>query len=500
LGAAVGAWLGLLIGGRVPTQVGPGVTSATVAPSWTGDTVLSVPPLGAVTLDTHDGPLRLNVEVRAIDPARAKQIFDDPNSLNGLEKRVLADAEHGLLVLALRSAGVAVLGAFVVGLVVYRRPTRAVISAGVAVVLLAASAGSARLTWRSDALAEPHYTGLLTSAPSLVGNAEDIVGNFSKYRVQLARLVTNVSRLYDTTLSLPTYAPSGDTIRILVVSDIHDNPAAFDIIRSTIAQFGVEAVVDAGDISDHGLDAENDIFAPIATLGVPYIWVRGNHDSYRTQVYLSDLPNVQVLDDSTADVAGLRFLGIGDPNFTPDKSGPDDKPDLVTQSVGASLKKQAAALQAAGKPVDVIVVHEPDMARAADGAAPLAISGHLHHRLDEQLPHGTRLFVEGTTGGSGLRALEKDKPYPIELSVLYFARDTKQLAAWDDIRLGGLGQESASIQRHLATSEDSQGSQQLETEGSGTQPSQAPSAPAAGPSSAPASAPAAAPASPHPSQ
>jgi hypothetical protein len=37
----------------------------------------------------------------------------------------------------------------------------------------------------------------------------------------------------------------------------------------------------------------------------------------------------------------------------------------------------------------------------------------------------------------------------VQASVLYFDRETKRLQAWDDITLGGLGEQSVYIQRHV---------------------------------------------------
>jgi hypothetical protein len=67
------------------------------------------------------------------------------------------------------------------------------------------------------------------------------------------------------------------------------------------------------------------------------------------------------------------------------------------------------------------------------------------------LPGGTRVFVQGSTGGAGLRALQSQPPTPIECSVLYFDRATRKLQAWDDITVAGLGGTAAQIQRYLAT-------------------------------------------------
>lgn len=100
-------------------------------------------------------------------------------------------------------------------------------------------------------------------------------------------------------------------------------------------------------------------------------------------------------------------------------------------------------------PVDVAVAHEPAAAREVDGEVPLVLVGHLHHDETEVLKYGTRLRIEGSTGGSGLRAIEGKHPDPIEASILYFDRDSRLLQAWDEIELGGLGLTTAEVSRHL---------------------------------------------------
>ncbi|MCF3145828.1 hypothetical protein [Streptomyces platensis] len=78
-----------------------------------------------------------------------------------------------------------------------------------------------------------------------------------------------------------------------------------------------------------------------------------------------------------------------------------------------------------------------------------ALAGHVHHRENTLLPQGTRLMVEGSTGGGGLRAVHNKKPEPVLASVLYLDRRTKRLQAWDEITLGGLGLSRAEVSRHL---------------------------------------------------
>jgi hypothetical protein len=158
---------------------------------------------------------------------------------------------------------------------------------------------------------------------------------------------------------------------------------------------------------------------------------------------------------------------------------------MAGDRLASALRDQRAK----GTPVDVALAHEPVAARETDGEVPLVLCGHLHHEGTEMLKYGTRLRMEGSTGGSGLRAVEHKYPAPIEASILYFDRDTRRLQAWDAIKLGGLGQTTAEVSRHLP--EDNQpgaspspagGSPSASPSASGSSPSSSPSA-AGGPSS-----------------
>ncbi|MET9386637.1 metallophosphoesterase [Streptomyces sp. NPDC002928] len=444
-----GAWLGLLIVGNVRVPVGPMDTTMTLRPSLTGGTKINVSPLGALSLDSHVAPVRLDVNVDQLDPVRSQALVDHPERITGLQDEVTRDVEHGTLDLAVRSCVAVVAGATALGLAVYRRPRRALAAGGLALALLTACGGTAYATWNPKSVLEPRFSGLLSSAPSLVGNARSIVTEFDVYQQELARLVTNVTKLYDVTSTLPTYSPDPGTIRVLHVSDIHLNPASWKIIASLVEQYKVNVIVDSGDTMDHGTAAENGFLDPIADLGAPYVWVRGNHDSLLTQRYLERMKNVHVLDEGRAEtVAGLRFAGIGDPQFTPDRStrpGGGAAEELAGARLAAALRDQKAA----GTPVDVAIAHEPSAARGTDGEVPLVLAGHLHHEGTEVMKYGTRLRVEGSTGGSGLRAVEGKYPDPIEASILYFDRDTRRLQAWDEIKLGGLGLTTAEVSRHL---------------------------------------------------
>ncbi|MEQ7126032.1 metallophosphoesterase [Actinopolymorpha sp. B11F2] len=443
--AAGGAWLGMFLG-QTAAPVGPVDTTMRLVPSWDGESKVSLPPLGTLELDTHDGPVQIQVSVDAINPVAAKRLVEDPQALRGLEPEIVDDVRTGIYATATKGLITGTLGAMTVTLIVMRRRIPTLIAGGGAAVAILTVLSVAGATLDPRAVAEPKYTGLLASAPSLVGNAQDLAESFGAYSDELVRLVGSVSELYDVTNTLPATSASDDEIRVLHVSDLHLGEHAWDIIGSVTRQYSIDVIVDSGDITDHGLPAENYFLQPIRNLGVPYVWVRGNHDSLITEKAMRALPNVVVLDGKVKTVKGIRFLGAGDPRFTPAWRR------VVPESDTRAVANQAFALAKVAKnsfpAVDAIVFHDSAGATFFDGHASLLLTGHGHEHLARVLPKGSRLMQEGTTGGAGMRALKYEEPQPVALSVLYLDRSTRELRAWDQITLGGLGLTSAQIERH----------------------------------------------------
>lgn len=440
--AAVGAWLGIILSGTVRADVGPVETGMSLRPAWTGETVVDAHPFGTLRFRSHDAPLLLRITLENIDQEEAKSLIEDPRLSDRLPGIIERDLRDGVQALVIRSLLCASAGALIVSFVVFRRPKTALYGLLAAAVALAGTGVVAAVTFKPGSLVEPRYSGVIAVAPSLVGSAESIVTRFESYRSQLTKLVTNVSKLYDTVSDLPVYDADPSSIRVLHVSDIHINPIAWNVIRSLKEQFKIDVVVDTGDISDHGTKAENKFVEEIGRLGVPYVFVRGNHDSMTTQKAVARQKNAVVLDDRTATVAGLSIYGLGDPRFTPDKS-------VIAESDPESLKAYGRAHSLRLARADLVAVHDPTVARGFSGTTSMVLAGHSHERSTHLLPTGTRILVQGSTGGAGLRALEHDEPTPVQASVLYFDKQTRRLQAWDDITLGGLGEQSIHIQRHV---------------------------------------------------
>ncbi|MGN9892969.1 metallophosphoesterase [Micromonospora sp. L31] len=454
--ALAGAVIGVLAGGRVNTDIGPFRANLTLAPAVKGSTTVDVPPLGALQLDSHDGPTHLTVRLGALDQRKTEALIDDPASINRASLSAVEDVRDGVMRLGLRTAGSSVLATLLLAGLIFRDVRRTAWSTGLALAVTAGSLGLAAGTLRPQAIEEPRYEGLLVNAPAIVGDARRIANDYSRYAEQLQRIVGNVSQLYTTVSALPVYEPAPGTTRVLHVSDMHLNPTGWQLIRTVVEQFDIDVVIDTGDITDWGSEPEASFVGSIGLLKKPYVYIRGNHDSSRTAAAVARQPNAIVLNNSTTTVAGLTIAGIGDPRFTPDKetspAGSGLTKQVAEQVIGAG-EQLAATVQRSPRPVNIALVHDPASAGPLSGTCPLVLAGHTHARQVSKLPQqlgkqSTQLMVEGSTGGAGLRGLEGEKPTPLSMTVLYFDQQ-KLLQAYDDITVGGTGQAQVNLERHV---------------------------------------------------
>jgi predicted phosphodiesterase len=453
--ALVGISLGLLLGGRIHQDVGPFAVTFAMRPSLSGGTSVQIPPLGSLDVRSHDGPAHVEVTVDSVDRQRAEALVSSPNGINAASQDAVLDVQRGATRLAFQSAGAGVLGAMALAALIYRDMRRIAWTGGVALAVIAASGVIALTTFRPNSVEEPQYHGLLANAPAVIGDARSIADRFDAYKAELQRLVNNVSRLYGTVSTLPVYQPDAGTIRVLHVSDLHLNPAAWPLIHTVVQQYQINLVIDTGDINDWGTPMEASFVDSIGTLGVPYVFIRGNHDSATTAAAVAKQPNAIVLENAVRQVDGLTIAGIGDPRFTPDKSTHELEGVPAHQEsdlIAASGETLASTIRRYPGRVDVALVHDPASAGGLAGSVPLVLAGHLHHRETSTLQgsggRSTFLFVQGSTGGAGLRGLEGEQATPLEMSVLYFD-PSGALQAYDDITLGGTGQAEASINRHV---------------------------------------------------
>lgn len=455
LAGVTGASLGMTLAGRSRRWLGPIQVSARTALALGGGTRLEIPPAGSATLATHRGLLQVRVIATDVDPKRAEGLLRMPSGdadsqdvkaqLHALLTEAGTEAKALGTVLAARSAAAGIGGAAVLGALALRRPSDAAASAAAGAAALLSAAALAAATADRDAWREPKLSGVLTKAPLILGDLQTAPQRVDMYRAQLADLLRTGTGVYRRIATLPE-PPPADAIRLLHISDIHLSPAAFPLTRALIDEYRVDAVIDTGDLVDWGTPAEEAFAQQIADLAVPYVFVKGNHDSDGVARAVAKQPNATVLElgAEPVEVAGVRFAGMADPRFTPDKTTGDDHAEHRV-----SDKAELFALQLRDADVDIALAHDPAVARALDGVVPLLLAGHTHKRSVRR-SGDTTVLVQGTSGGSGLRGVQQDPPTPVSLSIVYLERATKRLWGADEVTLGGIGSVTLSVVRKSA--------------------------------------------------
>ncbi|WP_432544734.1 metallophosphoesterase family protein [Kineococcus sp. SYSU DK002] len=469
-----GAGVGFALAPGASTYVGPLQTEVRVRPSLTPGVEVDLPPVGKVTFDTHRAPIVVTAGIESVDVDAAARLVRSPQQLLALELTAADTVRAATVRAAAHSLACGFGGALLAAVVVFRGRRRTLqTGASLLVVVLAAGAGT-WATFDPAALRQPRFTGLLSRAPYLVSSTQDALERLESYRSGLSDIVRSVSTLYAAAANLPVLGggPGAglgpDVVTVLHVSDLHLNPLGYDLTDNLVEQFGVQAVVDTGDTTTLGSQAEAGFLGRIGSLDVPYLWVRGNHDSADTQAQVAAQGAVVLDQGSTAQVAGLVFAGQGDPVFTPDGEGQQatGSAEDVQEAANEVLREGVERWRAAhpDDPVDVALVHDPSGLDPLLGRVPLVLAGHLHKRSVTLDASGTRIMVEGTTGGAGITSAGLDRladgePLPLSATLLYFGPgaapgDPARLLAYDEVTVGGLGLAEVNLQRTVLTDED----------------------------------------------
>ena len=202
-------------------------------------------------------------------------------------------------------------------------------------------------------------------------------------------------------------------MKVLHVSDIHNNLAALEFISSIVENFHVDVIIDTGDLVDYGTLFEAELFADFFNeLKIPYIFIPGNHDSPQVVAYLRDQESVTVLEEGIIEVAGLTIAGAADPSSY--------YPEMIVAEEESLLQaaEKLAGVVREGDPVDIVAAHNPQIFTYLRENGRLLLGGHYHSPKiinDEQ-------YVEinaGTTGASGVRGV-RDLELKFSLVLLSF--------------------------------------------------------------------------------
>jgi predicted phosphodiesterase len=470
LAGALGAVLAVTFLARQEVTVGPARVRLEAGPAVVGTSRLAAPPFGSVSARTHQGPLAFRATLDDVDVKGLGRLLEGSPGSEGsgepqggapgdragpggprfaeLEATLgpLEDqARRAATGFLLRIAALGLAGGLAGVLLFRRRTRRRLLRCGLgglaATVLLL---GPTLATYDLAAFREPRYDGALEYAPALIGDVRTGLDRLRTLREEMVRIGRNLDRAYDALADPVGELDGNGTVRVLHVSDLHLNPAGFDLAERLADQFEVAAVVDTGDMGTWGLPREPEVAANIGRFKVPYLFVKGNHDDTDMVEAVAANDNARVLDGTGTEVQGIRFFGVADPTFTPGKGYQVEQFEQlkVERSVAVADAIERQALRP-----DVLLVHDGRLAAYARGHVATVLEGHLH-RFGTEVVNGTRTLMTGTTGAGGPDNFRATDPPPADAQVVYFDPATRRPVAVDRItvRLPG---SSFSVERLL---------------------------------------------------
>lgn len=406
---------------------------------YPAQTRIVLPPVGQIGAPTHWLPIRLSLELRSVDLALLKTLVFSP-SVNSdyVIEQMQASAQQILLFFAAKLVGLGIAGSvfflYLSGTRKLRSLLRGGLSGAVVVLFLIFLLYG---TYDMKGFERLEYEGMIEAAPWVLNLAWEAFGQVEELGERVQVLASNLYSLLQQVENLGPLGLVQADVLVLHVSDIHNNPVAYNFAKQVVNSFPVDFIMDTGDITDWGTALEVEIMSRITELKLPYLFVTGNHDSPEVLRRLSTISNAVLITLEEQTIQGLRIAGTGD--LVADTY-------LATPASPAELETYAQELNATWAQVenrpDIFMVHNHRVAEALEpDLFPVVAYGHTHlWGLHER---GSTVYSNaGTTGAAGIRGFQGREPLPYSLSLLYFSRDEEQhlrLEAVDGVHVTGLG-------------------------------------------------------------
>ncbi len=438
---------------RTTARIDGFTLSLSASPWLTGITEINLPPFGSLTAYSHKTPIKLKLTVERLSFTGIKKIATSQETGSQLLASLDNKAKPYLLAFLFKIVAIFVFFSLLVVLILPKKSlTKFTVTLSLSLLTIAILIIATTSTYNFSSFRQPRYSGMLSAAPWLTGVVEEKLSDLETFRTQVTTLANNFSNFYKKIENLkPTFSLDGKAIRLLHVSDIHDNPAAIDLISKVVKEFKVDLVVDTGDITDYGTPIEASIVTRLQKIKVPYLFIPGNHDSPEVIQHLRQIKNITVLDQGeTITVYGITILGFPDPI-----SKTIDSHRSQTKTQEEIYARQLVKIYNHQQPVpDIVAVHEPANANKLIGKSKLILFGHTH-RASVQEKNGTILINAGSTGAAGIRGFQKTSGLPFTLKLLYIKPKSMKVLAVDSLSIQGL-QLEAGLQRTVFTKKQTQ--------------------------------------------
>lgn len=392
-----------------------------LAPSVPGGKLeLELGPFGRLSWNTHHAPL--NIDTTFVLARKVKGVPELDEAAD-LRWKLLARKVPWLL-----------LSGVLLGLVLARNPARpglrapAVGAAGI-IGVAAALVLTSVLTFDSDALKHPRYSGPIEDAPRVIALLREAQGDLAGVTRNINKTIAGLERIHRQIVEQAAPSPQ-NTTKLLLISDVHNNPLGLLIARELADRFSVDGILDAGDFTDRGSPPEAALFARFATFSEPHIIVGGNHEDSAVMQQVRKIRGVSVLDaggNDFATIGDITILGDSDPNSHSVSSDPFN--EVARREIPLQCDRLAERVLEL-RP-QIVMVHDPrqgecaaDLARSSD--VPLVFAwGHTHRQAYEK--HGSVVGVSaGTSGANGIKS---GRPAPYGFALLEFDRETSALSS-----------------------------------------------------------------------
>lgn len=378
-----------------------------------GYTELAVPPLGSLRAKTHSLPLRFSISLNNINLERLRTLIAEKNE--GVFAALVESfrAQVGLFIA--KVLVLAFLGGLLAGFVLLRRLRPSLAAGVVGLVAVGALLAGTALSFHEDAFTEPEFHGIVEVAPWLIGVAEEALLAVNELDSTLEIVAANMMHLFDSLGQLATPKTANSGLKILHVSDIHNNPLAVALVNQAAAAFQVDLIIDTGDITDYGTPIEGDLAANIARSGLPWLFVPGNHDSPAVIEILDQLDNVTVLNGDVVHLEpfNLSLAGIADPSADDWGMGIPSREQYI--EAASRLK---AIIADSGLQPTIIAAHHPYILEEFRDLPVVLLHGHSHRNNLRRL--GEAIIIDaGTTGGAGIRGLMSAAQVPYTMVLLH---------------------------------------------------------------------------------
>jgi len=404
--------------------------------SWRGLTSLALPPLGVLKTATHKAPVQINIILQNINLDFIKSILDSALDRKDLILLFQKQLHNTLYILAVKTALLGFLGGAFGG-IVFRLKNKEIIQCGVAGLLIAIFLlSSVFLTFNMDAFNTPEYFGTLKAAPWIIGLLNKGISQINELGKQLQNMSDNISTVFSQMDSIDPIEGNNEIIRVLHVTDIHNNPAAYDFMEQVVKNFKVGFIIDTGDITDYGTALEDMIIKNLEKLPVKYVFISGNHDSQSVINMLKDIKNVIVLNNKMINIDGINILGFSDPASMTGDIEPPDEMKIMEQNMRINEWFDISHSEP-----DILAVHNPKITENLIGRDPVILNGHTH-KLNIFESKWSVVINAGSTGAAGIRGFQTDSDVPYSAVVLYFEKPQNnqkaRLIASDVIKISNL--------------------------------------------------------------